>query len=112
MAAEDAPIGVQLVDDDDLDLLEELEPLGVMGEDRRVEHVRVGDDHLAGRPDGRPDGRRRVAVVRGCRDVQRARHARAPANSATWSWPRALVGKRKRARADGSWARAWRTGRV
>ena len=73
VAAEHAAVRVQLVDDDDLDLLEELEPLGVMREDRGVEHVRVRDHDLPGRPDRRADRRRRVAVVRGRRDVQRAR---------------------------------------
>jgi hypothetical protein len=33
-----------------------------------------------------------------------------PRSAATWSWPRALVGKRKSARADGSSASDWRTG--
>ena len=63
VTAEHAPIRVQLVDDDDLELLEELEPLGVVGEDRRVEHVRVGDHDLAGGPDGRADRGGRVPVV-------------------------------------------------
>ena len=70
MAAEDASVRVQLVDDDVAQLLEQQEPLGVVGEDRRVEHVRVGGDDLAGAPDGRPDGRRRVAVVGRGRDLQ------------------------------------------
>ena len=48
VAAEHAAVRVQLVDDDDPELLEQLEPLRVVGEDRRVEHVRVGDDDLAG----------------------------------------------------------------
>ena len=64
------PVGVQLVDHDDPQLLEQLEPLGVVGQDRGVEHVRVGDDDLAGAADRRPDGRRRVAVVRRGRDAQ------------------------------------------
>jgi hypothetical protein len=72
VAPEHAAVRMQLVDDDDLDLLEELEPLGVMGEDRRVEHVRVRDDDLPRRPDRRADGRGRIAVVRCRRDVQRA----------------------------------------
>ena len=73
VAAEHAAVGVQLVDDDDPDLLEELEPLRVMREDRGVEHVRVRDHDLPGRADGRPDRRRRVAVVRRRRDRERAR---------------------------------------
>ena len=60
---EHAAVRVQLVDDDVAQLLEQQEPLGVVGEDRRVEHVRVGRDDLARGPDGRPDRRRRVAVV-------------------------------------------------
>ncbi len=49
MAAEQAAVGVQLVDDDELQVLEQLEPLGVVGEDRGVEHVRVRDHDLPGR---------------------------------------------------------------
>ena len=70
MAAEDAAIGMQLVDDDDAQLLEELEPLGVVGQDRRVEHVRVGDDDLTGGPDGGAHGGWRIAVVGRGRDGQ------------------------------------------
>ncbi len=70
VAAEDAAVHVELVHDDDPQLLEQLEPLRVVGEDRRVEHVRVGDHDLAGLADGRPDRCRRVAVVAGRRDLQ------------------------------------------
>ena len=55
VAAEHAAVRVQLVDDDHPQLLEQLEPLGVVGEDRRVEHVRVGDHDLPGLAD-RPTG--------------------------------------------------------
>ena len=78
VAAEHPAIGVQLVDDDDLELLEQLEPLRVMGEDRRVEHVRVGDHDLAGGPDRRADRGRRVAVV-GRREDGQAGRRRKPA---------------------------------
>ncbi len=47
VAPEDAAVGVQLIDHDQPQLLEELEPLGVMGQDSGVEHVRVGHDDLA-----------------------------------------------------------------
>ena len=73
VAAEHAAVGVQLVDDDELELLEQLEPLRVVGEDRRVEHVRVGHDDLARRPDRGPDRRRGVAVVRRGDDRQAGR---------------------------------------
>ena len=78
VAAEHAAIRVQLVDDDHLELLEQLEPLRVMGEDRRVEHVRVGDHDLAGGPDGRADRCRRVTVV-GRREDRQAGRGRKPA---------------------------------
>ena len=108
--AEHAAVRVQLVDDDDLELLEQLEPLRVVGQDRRVEHVRVGHDDLAGGPDGRPD---RAPACRRRRSRPRSA-ARppptAPPNSATWSWPSALVGNRKSARDAGSSAMAWRIG--
>ena len=63
MAAEHAAVRVQLVDDDDLELLEELEPFRVVGEDRRMEHVRVRDHDLARGPHRRADRGGRVAVV-------------------------------------------------
>ena len=63
VAAEQPAIGVQLVDDDELQVLEQLEPLGVVRKDRRVEHVRVGDGHLARAAHHAADGGRRVAVV-------------------------------------------------
>ena len=69
VAAEDAPVGVRLVDDDETELLEELEPLRVVGQDGRAQHVRVGDHHLAGLADDGPDGRRRVTVVDGRGEV-------------------------------------------
>ena len=91
VATEHAPVRVQLVDDDVAQLFEQLEPLGVVGQDRRVEHVRVGDHDLAGGADGRPDRRRRVPVVGRCRDAQAggratARRTRPPGpGRAPWS---------------------------
>ena len=73
VAAEHAAVGVQLVDHDVAELLEQLEPLGVMRQDRRVEHVRVGHHDLPGRADRRPDRGRRVAVVGRGRDGQPGR---------------------------------------
>jgi hypothetical protein len=67
---EHAAVRVQLVHHDHPELLEQLEPLGVVGEDRRVEHVRVGDHDLAGLPDGGADRGGGVAVVAGRRDLE------------------------------------------
>ncbi len=63
VAAEDAAVVVELVDDDVLEVLEELDPLGVVGEDAGVEHVRVGQDDVAAGPDGLAGVLGRVAVV-------------------------------------------------
>ena len=63
VAAEEAAVRVQLVDDDELQVLEQLEPLRVVRKDRRVEHVRVRDDDLPGGPHDAADVGRRVAVV-------------------------------------------------
>ena len=110
VAAEHAAVGVQLVDDDDLELLEQLEPLGVVGQDRRVEHVRVRDDDLAGGP-RRPSGSGRACRRRRSRSRSTCRPPPTGSpNSATWSWPSALVGNRKSARDAGSSAIACRTG--
>ena len=63
MAAEDASVVVQLVDDDVAQVLEQADPLVVVGEDAGVEHVGVGDDDVAGLADGASGGGRGVAVV-------------------------------------------------
>ncbi|KAG1605667.1 hypothetical protein G6F46_013575 [Rhizopus delemar] len=47
VAAEHAAVGVHFVDDDVAQVLEELRPLGVMRQDRLVQHVRVGDHDIA-----------------------------------------------------------------
>jgi len=59
VGAEHAAVAVQLVDHHELEALEELGPLGVVGQDRLVQHVRVGDHdvtagthRLAGVPRG------------------------------------------------------------
>jgi hypothetical protein len=63
VAAEEAAVGMQLVDDDEPQVLEELEPLRVVRKNRRMEHVRVRDHDLPGRAHDAADVRRRVAVV-------------------------------------------------
>jgi hypothetical protein len=63
VAAEDAPVVVELVDDDVFKVFEELDPLCVVGEDPGVEHVGVGQDDVAAGPDGLAGVLGRVAVV-------------------------------------------------
>ena len=63
MAAEDAPVVVQLVDDDVAQVLEEALPLGVVRQDPGVQHVRVGDHDVPGQAHGPRAATGRVAVV-------------------------------------------------
>jgi len=63
VAAEDAAVRVQLVDHHVLEILEEVHPLGVMRQDPRVQHVRVGQHEVGPRPHRAPRVLRGVAVV-------------------------------------------------
>ena len=63
VAAEDAAVVVELVDDDVLEVLEQLDPLGVVRQDPGVEHVGVRQDDVAAGPDGPAGVLGRVAVV-------------------------------------------------
>ena len=63
VAAEHAAVGVQLVDHDVAEVLEEVHPLRVVRQDPRVEHVRVGEDEVGPRAHRAPRVLRRVAVV-------------------------------------------------
>ncbi len=63
LAAEEAAIGVELVDDDELEAGEELAPARVVGQDPGVQHVRVGQDDVPALADGGPLARRRIPVV-------------------------------------------------
>ena len=49
VAAEDAAIGVQLVDDDEAQVLEQLRPLRVVRQDPRVQHVGVAEHDVRAR---------------------------------------------------------------
>src|SRR5262245_34288376 len=63
MAAEDAAIRMQFVDDDVPEVLEQLRPPGMMRKYPRVEHVRIGQDDVRARSNGAPGILRRIAVV-------------------------------------------------
>ena len=69
VAAEDAAILVQLVDDDVAEVLEQLHPLRVVRQDARVQHVRVRDDDVARLAHLATRIARRVAVVRERADI-------------------------------------------
>ncbi len=70
MAAEDAAIGVDLIDDDVFQPPEERTPIGMEGQDAGMEHVGVGDEHAAAGADARPLPARCVAIVGVDRDGQ------------------------------------------
>ena len=54
---------MQFVDDDVAEVFEDLGPLGVVGKDSGVEHVRVGEDHVGAFPDLLARVLRRVTVI-------------------------------------------------
>ena len=63
VAAEDAAIGVQLVDDHVAQVLEQLRPARMVRQDARVHHVGVAEHEVRARPDRPARVLRRVAVV-------------------------------------------------
>ncbi len=63
MRAEDAAVGVRLVDDDPAQVRDEVTPALVVGQEPHVHHVRVGEDQVRAAPETRAVLARRVAVV-------------------------------------------------
>ena len=63
VAAEDAAIGMQLVDDDIPEILEELGPSRVVRKDPRMNHVGVAEHDVCAASDGPPGVLRRIAVI-------------------------------------------------
>ena len=63
VATEHAAVGVQLVDDHVLQVLEDPRPLRVVGEDPLVQHVGVRQDDVCARPNRRANILRRVPII-------------------------------------------------
>ena len=63
VAAEDAAIGVQLVDDDVAQVFEQLRPARMVRQDARVHHVGIAEHEVGARPDRAAGVLRRIAVV-------------------------------------------------
>ena len=63
IGAENAPVGVNLVNDDIAQVFKQLYPLGVVGENAAVQHVRVGNHNVSCLPDGFPGCTWRVPVI-------------------------------------------------
>ena len=63
VGAEHAAVGMDLVDDDILQVLEQLDPLGVVGQDAGMQHVRVGDDDVTRLPHGLTGSAGGITVV-------------------------------------------------
>ncbi len=75
VGAEDAAVGVGLVDDDPAEVGEEVAPALVVGQDADVQHVRVGEDEVAAAADRGALFARRVAVVDRLAQAGRAQRA-------------------------------------
>ena len=63
VSAEDASIGVNLVDDDVAQVREEVGPLRMIGQNRRVKHVWIRQDQIRFVANAATLGGRRVTVV-------------------------------------------------
>ena len=110
--AEYAAVGVDFVDHHEAQVLEELRPLGVVRQDRLVQHVRIADHDVAMQSDRLARIAWRVAVE-GEGASRRASPARlSSSNSATWSCASALVGNRYSALACRAHRPAATTGKV
>ncbi len=114
MAAEHAAIGVQLVDDDELQVLEQLRPARMVRQDARVQHVGIAEHDVRLAANRAARVRRRVAVVGEDADLgapcRASTSSTSACSSASWSCASALVGNRYSARVDGSCRIASRTG--
>ena len=77
LRAEDATVGMRLVDDHVLEMAEEFGPQWMVGQNAHVKHVRIGDEHA--RPLADPAARRlgRVAVIGGRLGIQQGAIRRA-----------------------------------
>ena len=69
VAAEDAAIGVELVDDDEFQVFEQLRPARMVRQDARMHHVGIAEHHVRLAADGAARVRRRIAVVGGDADL-------------------------------------------
>ena len=75
VGAEDPPVGVELVDDDEPKLSKVGLPVGVVGEDAEMQHIGVRNEHRRrGGRDFSPTPAGGVAVVNGRRDGWVSRH--------------------------------------
>ena len=61
--AEDSSIGMSLINDDELQVREELQPVGVMRQDARVQHIGVGQHDARVLADGGAILLRSIAIV-------------------------------------------------
>ena len=97
MRAENAAVGMGLVDDHIMQVGEKFIPVGVMGKNAGVQHVRVGQDDAGIAADGGAVLLGGVAVIDGGCQVRQVSGVRLELKACrleNWSWARALVGKR------------------
>ena len=106
--AEHTTVAVQFVDDDERQRLEELRPLGVMRQDRLVQHVRVRDHDIAARAHRLARIARGVAVegegldAEGGRCRSAGQRAASDAGAARSAWRQAPALWRRSVRQPGS----------
>ena len=64
VAAENAPVGMDFVDNDILQVFKELDPFRMMRQDAGMQHVRIGHDDVPGLAHGAPRRSRGIPVIR------------------------------------------------
>ena len=62
--SEDPSVGMEFIDHDEFQILEEGHPLRMMGKDGRVEHVGIGDHDVPLGPNCLSGIRRRISIIR------------------------------------------------
>ncbi len=63
MGTEDPPVGMELVNHHKSQVLKKGEPFGVVGQDRRMKHIRIGDDNVPLGADGSPGILGSISVI-------------------------------------------------
>ena len=99
VGAEDAAVGVGLVDDDPVEVGEEVAPALVVGQQADVEHVGVGEDEVVAAADRRP------LLASACRRRRSPRAARAGAAAPACAPGPGPAPWSGRGRGRGAWAR-------
>ncbi len=63
VTAEDTPVGMEFIDDDEFQVFEEFSPFDMVRQDAGVQHIGITEDNMAAFTDGAPDILGGIAVV-------------------------------------------------